>query len=883
MESIPLDQIEFKIYLATSPEAIKDNESKIPEAREFVKNIKDSPDGLIFCLSNFASFNNYAAKFTLEILTYWLERRFSEISQEILPDIFDFLKTTAANEITKKTPDGAEVLAETQATFTLKTYLEIFPDVIGEFFIYGDDKSTQTPSLRYIQHLFKQLTTPAPDTIELHQAIIQKMMDDGSMDAITHVLQIEIGRRGTLSTQILIYYARILDIDFLDEEFFSDLAEDLDDELRGKFVPLVYLSILQRQEDKKPFIEMINLINIFNQLIENPSYDDIVIERFGTLLSYCGYVFQDEKEFYDYAIQIGSNVAKEIAASLLNYINSFTLGHADCLESTLNFTISRLKLHYENFYQPDENSTQIVKQGNRDYDAEFVESINQVSANCFALNHEVSEQILISFLSSVQNIFEDIPALMTILSLIFSLFKSEIKIEQIDNFTQILSQMMQNTLNEPLIEAPFCDIYLAFFKIILLFDDFYPTPIVFAPNDIFRSLIPFTVTENPHQQEFQKLLIRCCFKYGSQTNIEENDLGLFMSSPDYITGKIFGSLINCVPDANRPDVVQQMIAKLQSDIKESADGNVLLFTLATLTKMKSPFEEKAFQSTFEFVQALLNDESIQNDDFLLSKAIKGMSSLKLVGTQIFLEIYPNVSTIESLTALAKFAASVRKIASLQESAIEVDIPNNDPGLQVALDNTWVPKFASFLVEQMQNFNTSVSFFEKDELGNYFDFLNSIVIFMSENLQYMQPSDVMSVANTLIDAINMYFDSPELNNAMLTFAMSLISISDQEILELLVKFVQISLNFIFTQNLPLLTLKWNEVLTNLLEFYSNLNEAIQPDFQAAFAEAAQTIGATPQSVQSFLEALSNSEQIQMIVIFDYLIDFCSELIMNRIYI
>lgn len=883
MDSITVEELNQKLHLATSPNAALTSEDKIPEAREFAKNLKNSSEGLTLCLTNFTSLEKDASIFTLKILTYWIEYRFSEIPPEVISAIYEFLNTTAFEKLLQNGREGSEVLAKAQAIFTIKTYLEIFPEAIQSFFVFEESKIRKTTSLRYALYLLKQLTTPSPNTFEQHRTIIQKMQDDGSLEGLSQVLQNEI-KRDNVAVQVLIYYARFMDVDFLDEEFFECLTDNLQNVGPDEDVPLVYLSLLQRQEDKRSFIDLINLDEILAGICSNPSiYKNIVLARFGTLISYCGYSLPDDKKYYDFAIQIGSLPSKKATTSVLNYIISFTLKNPDNLENTLNFLFTRLKLHYEKRFQPPQDGPHEEKKREINYDAEFVESLLQVSFNCFASNQELSEHILQSFISSIQNIGEHLPELISVLSVTLSLLKSNIQIVQIDSLVPILTQLIQNALNSPSYDEPNSIMYSIFFDIVLLFDDFYPTPIIFQPPDIFRSLVQFSLNPNIYQWKFQKSLSQCCLKYGHQTNINEGDLTLFSELPTPSTGKIYGSLINCAPIENRPQIVEQTIEKSQESLKGNPDENVLLFSISIYTTMKCPLEEPVLTNTLTFLQEVLSNTGIQENDYYLSKAIKSLSSLGLAGTQTFLEFYPNVSSIESATALAKLALSIRRIAVLKESEIEENIPNNDPGLHVALDKEWIPKFSSYLMEKLQEFSSSAPFYEKEELGNYFNFINSVVLFISHEIQNVQPRDIITLANTIVDGINTFFDSPEMNNALFVFALALMSIEEQEILEILTKFVQISVNFIYTEKLNLLASRWMKVLTNLIKFYHAANETIQPAFQAAFTETVQGMGASPISMQNFLESLAGSDPNSLIPFLQATIDFFSEFYVNRIYV
>lgn len=883
MESLPIEDIEYKIHLATCPKqkGLAD-ESKIAEANEFAKNVKNTPEGLSICLSNFSSFSRDALIFTLQILTYWLDHRFDEIPPDVVAAIFEFLNTTALEKLPLAGPEGAQIFAKAQATFTIKTYLEILPETIQSFFDYDKSKAKKTPSLNYALHLFRQLTTPSPNTFDLHHTIIQKMQEDGSLEGITKAIQKEM-LRDDIAIQILIYYSRFMDIQFLDQEFFEHLNSCLEFEKSDVNVPLVYLSILQRQDDKKSFIETLKLNDLIAQFCENPNYKKIVISNFGALISYCGFSFPDEKIYYEFAIRVGSVVSVKATLSVLNYINSATVRHLDYIENTLNFVLNRIRLHYEKRFQPPEEGPHPQKKIDLDRDNEFIESLVQVSTNCFVLNQELSEQILQAFLSSTQNVLENIPSAISLFSVILSVFQSKIVIAQIDDFIPVFNQLIANALNSPVFDDAFSTLYSFALNALLIFDERYPTPDVFKAQDIFRSIIQYTINPNLYLWKFQKLLVQCCIKYGLNNNVNENDLTLFADSPSPETGKILGALVNCVPVENRPQVVQQTVDKTQELLKSSPNENNILFSLSIFSTMKCPPEDPFLTNVLSFIQEMLNNDEIQNNDHYLSRTIKAISSLNLAGTQTIIDIYPNIAEIESLTILAKLALSIRKIANLKKSEIKENLTNSDPGLHVALDNNWILKFSSYLVEKLQEFSSSISFYEKEELGNYFSFINAVVMFFSYELQNVQPQDIITIANILDDGICMFYDAPEMNNAFLVFASALTAITNQEIVDILTNYVRISLNFIYTEKLVLFSLKWKHVLLNLLKFYCAANGSLQQAFQQTLAEEAQSMGATSQSIQNFLSVFDGADPNSLNPALQFAYNFFSDFFANRIYV
>ncbi|KAK8863488.1 hypothetical protein M9Y10_011172 [Tritrichomonas musculus] len=871
MNNTPLDDLEYKIYLSHSPNAKKGNELKLPEANEFVKNLKNTSEGLSLCLSNFSSFKNEDSRmFTLEILIYWLERRFSELPPPVITAILGFLTTTAIDHIGPVGAEGFETLAEAQATFTIKTYLGIFPDVIEKFFLIGNSNDKNVILLRYILCLFKKLTTPSPMTIELHRSFVEKMNQDGSLITFAQIVQNGIRRRNMIAVGILIYYGRFLDISFLDSDFLTGLADDLYDELRDKYVPLVYLTLLQRQEtieNKKSFIGSLQLNEELAQFCSNTDYSEIVMARMGYLLSFLGFTFDNEPNYYNLATQLGS-------LTVLSYINSYTLKHPDCLQNTLNFIINRLKTHFT----PKENKPiEFI------YDISFIHSLQEVCFNCFVINQEVSEQVLVTFLNNNQNIINEFPSIMALLLILLGVFQSELRIVQIPIFIPLLTQLMQNVTATPLFDDQHSALYSIFFSIILIFDERYPTPVVFQPEQIFRGILPFTVNANYFQRKFQRLLVKCCLKYGVQNNLNENDFNIFTQPTTYSNGKIYGSLVNCAPVENRSAIIQSTITKLLETLKNNPSEEFIIYSLSIMTSMKCPLEQQVLQTATEFIQQMLSNSTVQNNDFLLSRAIKGLSTLRLSAIHIFLQLYGNVTTILSLTASANLASSIRRIASAEKLALEAEIPNNDPGFQTSLDNSWVGKFASFLISQLQIFNQSTPLYEKEELGNYFKYVKSVVNFISNEIPNVPPQDLMTLATILLDGVNRFYDSPDMNESFLSFGTILSYITNPEIADVLIKFIQASLNFIYSQDIVLLSERWIKVLIKMIEFYQRLNLTMQANFQENLISTVQSIGGIRQTAQAFISGMESIGPNLLYPMMNYAINFCFELLVNRRYI
>lgn len=865
MEKIKLQEFEHNIYLGYSPDAVEGNEEKIPQAKEFVNNIKNSIEGFTFCIANFRSLTNKEVeKFTIDLIIYWLQKRFTEIPSELIPGIFEILSNIDERQIRKNGPEFSELIAEAQAVFTMKTYIELCPNIISTFCQFANSKVKNVIFLRYVSHLFQDFTTPSPLANDNHARIFHQMNEDGSLQGICEIMSKEIVKGTKFSIDFLLYLSRVSNIPFLSIDFLKGLSDDLDDKDKDKNIPLIYLNILRMistPEEKIGMITALGLNELFPKLVvEESPYHKIIIANFGTLLSYCGFCFPDESSYYALALQYGSGVSDKITFSVLHYINSFTINHIEALQTTLEFAMRRLV-------------NNISK--NFDSDTPIVESLLQIIVNCFAINQVIGEQCLSALISSQSDLLSEFPTSLASLLILNSLLKMNIGLAHLTDYLTHFLPLFAGSLTQPLFDQPHSALNLALFQLLL---SIKTKDSSVDPKQLFQGLIPFAVTENCYQNKFAMLLVSCCLKFGVQLAIEESHLQMFTSvvTPGY--GAILGSLIHCVPLENQAAVVNDTITKIANAIQTNEDKIPLInYSLSLLSTLSCPFEVSCLTTVANFIQAIISIPFVQENDDLLAKAIKGITSLNLSGAQLLLHLYPNINSISSLTAIADLARSVRDFAlnSATASASE------DPALQLAFSTQWIPDFANFLIMNLKNLSDSAVSYDKNVLGDYFSLVTAVVLFVRKVLTNLPPEQIVQLASILIEAIGHFYDSSALNEAVLIFALDLASLFNPEISPVLLNFVQVSLNFIYSDPLNLLTKQWIRVLIRIIKFYQKLNSFMSEQFLQVLAQVVQSLGGSESTLAQFISALTTVESSQMLL--NNVAIFCADLLTTRKYI
>ncbi|OHT12813.1 hypothetical protein TRFO_17287 [Tritrichomonas foetus] len=887
-----VEDLEFKIYLARSPYAINDETDRISDARVFVSNLKNTADGLNLCLASFPAFtNDVAFQFTFEALSHWLEFRYNEIPQPTWEAIFVFLTQTAISQINKFKVFTAQALANAQAIFSIRTCLQIFPEVILRFCELW--KARKALGTRYIEYLFCRLSSADPLSLELHQKVVEKIVQDGALAMMIQIMSNEIKRGTVVGYKMLVNYSRFADISFIDENLINKLLDNLDDKERGICVAKIFMSLVQRQptiESKARIVQLLNLNQLFVNLSDIENNELSVTSSFGSLLSFCGFTF-DDPSLFTLALQYGC-LSEEIAINVLSFINSFCIKHSENVQTVINFAVNNLRTYFTLKFNPTPPTTkeELNNQLNNNLDNTYsvswdiTENYLQICVTCFIINQAISEQVLVSNLSD-PNLLNDMALLTTILQIMTAITKLKIPLAQISN---ILPKFM------PLLQLPpnFNDPQIIFFYSLYQFlcDSKEPSIQIVInslvhPSQIFRCLIPFVTNESIYINQFQQLMISFCNRNGVQVQITENDFNLFMQSFSSGYGFMYGALISCVPPENKPAIVQQTILKLGQAIQQQQQelqqqqmtsliqSDIVKYSLSVLSTMKVPFEAQSLQITVQFVQNML--QLVQSDDSLLAKAIRGINSLNLTGAQFLVQIYPNITTIESLTAISNLALTIRKSVT---NSVSQGV--TDPSLQAAFDVSWIPKIGEYLINSFFTLSQTASLFEIDELGSYFDFTQSLISFISFEIGNIQFQDIIKLFNLLIDCSNRFYDSSIMNESIFIFALALTNVNHSDIPQFLIKLVRVSLNFLFTKDINLLSKEWISVIIRALKFYQKFNEIAQSIFAENILIATQIIGGSQQTAQTFINMISTNSSLPNL---NYAINFFSEIYANRRFI
>ena len=874
------EEFEYKIYLAWSPEGNKENQNLVSEAKIFANNIKNSPDGIMMCLTNFANFKQHTTlQFTLDILEHWLNYRFNDIAPEMWQAVFHFLTVSVLSKYGKFQAKTAESLANAQAMLTIRTCIKIFPDIAMKFLEIG--KKKKIIALRYIESLFKEFSTFDLKSNELHQAILLKFSQDGSLQAMTQMMLSDVKRDNAVAYRILKYYTKFGDISFFDANLINSLLEQIKNKERGINIPIILLHLMHRQDSLENKMNILKIVNIQHLLLSNSNSNDNfkkIIAKYAILLSYCGFTFDNEYSFYDISLQYG-NISPKVSNNLLLYLNSFSYKHKEKATNSFDFALQNMRNYIEKITNFKTGSKNMVATFVKN---DFIDSLTQICANCFTLDPEKIGTFLITHLSN-QNLPNDIPLVISIFLIFLKFIKFQIPLTPFNSYiSEIITILISQQSKQSDINDIIASLYFSTYSFLIEFDD-----MIISPSQIFSGIIPFATNNNLYQSRFIHLLVSCCSKYGSNIELNQYYLNIFIQNNFPIFGYVFGAIINCMPVSNQSLMIKQSISNFSEILQNNlSNENVLYFSLNFLSTLKCPPDSEALNSIAQYILNLLTlCQTLSDFDSVLAKIIKGIFSLSLSGTQIMVQIYPQINSVKSLASISKLATLLRSLIS----KINISELESSSSLQIALDGSWVPKIIEHLISCLSNLSTNSLLFDEFGMINYLKFIKNLTIFISSEISNLIVHHQLydKLIMILINEANKFYDSPTIFESLFTLSTSLLSCpsisQNPEYIQSFCSIIQVSLNFLFTDKIDLLSDKWTSTITRMVIFYKQINDINPQIFQQSFSNAVQSIVTLPfeHSIQSFYHVLTMSENTHITLI--SAINFCSELLMNKRYI
>ncbi|EAX96602.1 hypothetical protein TVAG_140910 [Trichomonas vaginalis G3] len=761
MSQCDVEKIETFVAALNSNEASEDDKM---DAMDFLAEFMKQIDELLFSISHFTEFSSsQALLFILKLISYWINDRFSEITDEILSELKNVLFEQGLQMTSKIGQEFTSALTNTQIDLIFKAFPDNWPSFWQDIQKYGSNYI-----FRFSNMFCNRCSIITPQIFQNFSNFKNSLIAN---DVISQIYTMSFGNLNEISYSIISSLSKWADINWIsDDSLFPSFLSGMNNPQYAKYIFDTFSSIITRNLDDSIKLSLISNVGNPQHVKEicSQAQNTEVYQSAAYFIYNAGLILintENSLPYFELALEFlqqSEPISSIIAPFISAYIKQYPEYCSDTIPIVLNCCT-------EAFSNMNESGFPSISQ------KPFLDNLCNIISSCYLVDNDTTVATLNNIAQENFNIETNIPFVTSFLYLL------NYMVDKTSSSTDFVCQYINDivalaSISNPIPSTHIFSVYL-FFRLFVHLNDKFPSEI---KQDVFTSLINFIVEEEipeTHLNGCIDFLIQLAKNQKMQLTISIEVLMLFIGTYNESLVGAAGALLRFVSVDESSEVIAQAIphlAELMLNEETKLRGTSCILSFAA----KIPNSSLSPNSISLLMEAISTCEipAMESDD-TISLYIKALSERqKSSANKDLINLMNALCGPKSICCFVNHMIVNRSSFSSEEL---VEVLND-------LYQIFSVQIELFLFD-LDTLNTSDSY--SIVIRQFFKLMSDSVEVLTEDI--INP--LLDLADTALDR---YYNNPIIFDGVIQF---LSALSKQNPDEIIKRYLVESFNFIFMKN------------------------------------------------------------------------------------